>query len=135
MKVGTTLLFGFLVSVVEALENLKMVFSVAERIKIATFYMTLLQERQSDNLQKKRLSLGPSFTRSKSFRFLSVGLCEYNVCAERHNTIFQLKRTVEQFVRSIPVQMCERVIQHFGARINRCLALRGGHIENIIVNR
>ncbi|PSN54274.1 hypothetical protein C0J52_06973 [Blattella germanica] len=31
-------------------------------------------------------------------------------------------RTVEQFVRSIPVQMCERVIQHFGARINRCLA-------------
>ena len=54
MKVGTTLLFGFLVIVVEALENLKMVFSVAERIKIATFYMTLLQELFGNRIISRR---------------------------------------------------------------------------------
>ncbi|PSN54293.1 hypothetical protein C0J52_06969 [Blattella germanica] len=86
MKVGTTLLFGFLVIVVEALENLKMVFSVAERIKICTFYMTLQQELFG-NRKKKRLSLGPSFSRSKSFRFLSVGLCE-TMCVQKDTIQF-----------------------------------------------
>ncbi|PSN44449.1 hypothetical protein C0J52_22354 [Blattella germanica] len=103
-----------------------MVFSVAERIKIATIYMTLLQELFSNRIISRRS--GFPWTPH------SPDLCPLDFF-KRHNTTFQLKRTVEQFVRSIRVQKCERVIQHFGARINRCLALRGGHIESIIVHR
>ena len=33
------------------------------------------------------------------------------------------------------MEMRARVIQNFGFRLNRCLGLAGGHVENVVLNR
>ena len=99
--------------------------------------MQLLQQLFDDRVISKR-SRFPWAPRSPDLNPLDFFLWGYtkdNVYAEHPNTICQLKRRIEEFIHGIPMEMCARVIQNFGFRLNRCLGLAGGHVENVVLNR
>jgi hypothetical protein len=59
------------------------------------------------------------------------GYCKENVYANKPSTLSELKQNIEEFIRSIPSEMCVRVIRNLSARLQRCIDLHGAHIEHV----
>ena len=55
-----------------------------------------------------------------------------NVYVNHPTTILALKTEITNVINSIPLAICQRVIQNFKKRVATCLERNGGHLEHVI---
>ena len=64
--------------------------------------------------------------------FFLWGYAKENVYKNNPQTVQELKAEITQFIRRIPNDMCQRVVENFAVRLNACMNRNGGHIEHFI---
>ena len=64
--------------------------------------------------------------------FFLWGYAKDNVYRHNPVTVQDLKQEITQFIRRIPEDICQRVVENFAVRLNACKNKNGGHIEHIV---
>ena len=63
--------------------------------------------------------------------FFLWGYLKSKVYANNPTTLKELKNNIEREIANISADMCERVIENWIQRIDRCRRARGGHINDV----
>ena len=95
----------------------------------ATATMRHLDELFAVNVISKKSNVPPISDLLASFCGDSVK----TTCSVYHNNpqnVIELQRSVEDFIKSIPRVMCERVIESFKHCVTECINRRGDYYDN-----
>jgi len=64
--------------------------------------------------------------------FFLWGVTKQTVFAMKHHTIAELKNSIVTALRSLPVELCEKVCRSVPERLQFCKSVNGGHIEHLM---
>ena len=64
--------------------------------------------------------------------FFLWGYAKENVYKNNPKTVQELKAEITQFIRRIPNEMYQRIVENFAVRLNACMNQNGGNIEDFI---
>lgn len=63
--------------------------------------------------------------------FFLWGYCKDTIYHQSPSSIHDLKKNIENCIRSIPSEMCQKVINNFKKRLDMCIKRNGCHIEHL----
>ena len=94
--------------------------------------MSALQESFGDRIISKKSTFqwAPRSPDLNPLDFYFWGYCKANVYRNKPNTVGMLKTEIENFIASIPTEMCQRAIKNFEKRVEFCIQHQGGHFEH-----
>ena len=63
------------------------------------------------------------------------GYVKSEVFKDRPTTIDGLKAAICKTINEIPQEMTQRAMENFRIRLQRCVAVQGGHLEDVIFKK
>ena len=60
------------------------------------------------------------------------GYLKDRLCGRVFDNKADLKEAISFETENVPIDQCQRVINHFVPRIKKCIQLKGGHLEHVI---